>query len=86
MKKQNEDFAVAHEQRILAKSHPLTARRKDGLVHFGWTGERDAPLGQGWGAAWQCPDCGRVVLVHIIGRGRDAATRCSASRARSCLR
>jgi hypothetical protein len=71
MKKEQGDFAVANEQRILSKSHPLTARRKDGLLHFGWSGDRAAPLGQGWGAAWQCPDCGRVVLMHVIGRGRE---------------
>lgn len=71
LKKQNEEFAIAEDKRIVAKSRPHTARRKDGLVHFGWSGERDAAVGQGWGAAWQCPDCGRVVVAHIIGRGRE---------------
>ncbi|HEX8237869.1 MAG TPA: hypothetical protein VF600_18155 [Abditibacteriaceae bacterium] len=75
LKKQKEEFSIAEDKRIVSKSRPHTARRKDGLVHFGWSGERDAPIGQGWGAAWQCPDCGRVVVAHIIGRGRERSDK-----------
>jgi hypothetical protein len=64
LKKQKEEFSIAEDKRIVSKSRPHTARRKDGLVHFGWSGERDAPVGQGWGATWQCPTATRRGGAH----------------------
>jgi hypothetical protein len=47
-------------------------KRKAQLVNFGWIGEHDdVPDGQGWGVAWECSDCGRVVVAHLIGRGLE---------------
>ncbi|MBV9866322.1 MAG: hypothetical protein JO316_13300 [Abitibacteriaceae bacterium] len=67
-KKRGEAFQLADNPRLLSKAR----KRKAQLENFGWVGERgDVLLGQGWGVAWQCADCGRVVVAHLIGRGLE---------------
>lgn len=67
-KKKQQHFQAADHPHLVAK----TRKRKGQLVNFGWTGESgDVPAGHGWGVAWQCGECGRVVLAHIIGRGLE---------------
>ncbi len=70
-KKRKSRFVPEDKARVVAKSR----KRKDQLTSFGWTGERDEPNGQGWGVAWHCPDCGRVVVGHVIGRGSEKPDR-----------
>ncbi len=70
-KKQKTRFAPEEKSRVVSKSR----KRKEQLTSFGWTGERDEIAGQGWGVAWQCPDCKRVVVGHIIGRGQEKPER-----------
>lgn len=70
-KKNKQKFEAAKDPRLISRSR----KRKTQLVCFGWTGERDAPAGQGWGVSWQCADCGRVIVAQIIGRGRERPER-----------
>ncbi len=70
-KKRKSRFAPEEKVRVVSKSR----KRKNQLTSFGWTGEREEIAGQGWGVAWQCPDCGRVVVGHVIGRGREKPER-----------
>lgn len=67
-KKKGEAFQLVENPHLLSKSRMSKAQ----LVNFGWVGERGASLaGQGWGTAWQCAACGRVVVAHLIGRGLE---------------
>lgn len=70
-KKRRVRFVAEEKARILSKSRT----RKAQLANFGWTGERDEIAGQGWGMAWQCAECGRVVVAHLIGRGAERPER-----------
>lgn len=46
------------------------------LTNFGWLGERGDPAAnQGWGVAWECPECKRVVVAHVLGRGHEKRDR-----------
>jgi hypothetical protein len=45
------------------------------VTNFGWTGEREEAAGQGWGVSWQCPDCRRVVVGHVLGVAASGPTR-----------
>lgn len=56
--------------------HPdlLSRRRKEReqATTFGWSGHSSDPLAtQGWGASWQCSQCGRVLVAHLIGRSHE---------------
>lgn len=48
-------------------------KRKAQLQSFGWRGDVQAApnASQGYGVAWQCDECGRVLLAHILGRGQE---------------
>ena len=70
-KKSKTRFVAEPKARVVSRSR----KRKDQVTNFGWNGERDEPLGQGWGVSWQCPDCGRVVVGHVIGRGSEKPER-----------
>ena len=48
-------------------------RNRPQLVNFGWIGEPDdATASQGWGSAWECGQCQRVVVAHVVGRRGEA--------------
>jgi hypothetical protein len=67
-KKKKQAFQVANHPHIVAASR----KNKAQLVNFGWTGDNDEPLAaHGWGTAWRCPECKRVVVAHLIGRARE---------------
>ncbi|MDQ3812654.1 MAG: hypothetical protein M3347_01730, partial [Armatimonadota bacterium] len=67
-KKKRRRFQAADHPHLVAKSR----KRKAQIVSFGWTGEREDVLdGQGWGVAWRCEECGRIVVAHVIGRGLE---------------
>jgi hypothetical protein len=70
-KKRKSRFVPEEKVRVVSKSR----KRKNQLTSFGWTGEREDIAGQGWGVSWQCPDCGRVLVGHLIGRGRERPER-----------
>ena len=66
-KKRGAAFEVAPTPRLVSKSR----KRKAQLVQFGWVGEREEPTAHGWGVAWHCAECGRVVVGHMMGRGGE---------------
>jgi len=66
-RKKKEKFEIEDGAKIVAK----TRKRKAQLVNFAWTGERANLIGQGCGVAWQCGECGRIVVAHIMGRGTE---------------
>ena len=71
-KKKQRDFEAADHPHIVSKSR----KRKAQLVNYGWSGDaEDSINGQGWGVAWHCGDCGRVVVAHVIGRGHEPADK-----------
>lgn len=67
-KKKKRAFHAADHPAIVAKSR----KPKVQLVNFGWTGDDSQPMAShGWGTAWQCADCGRIVVAHLIGRASE---------------
>ena len=66
LKKQKHSFEEVPNLQLLSK----TKKRKAQLASFGWKSD-GATLGQGYGIAWQCEKCGRVVVAQIIGRGGE---------------
>jgi hypothetical protein len=65
------EFEIVNGVRLVSKS----SKRKAQLVNFGWKGDRDEPVSQGWGVGWKCDDCGRVVVAHMMGRGNESADK-----------
>ena len=70
-RKRREPFERAEKPLVVAKSR----KRKDRLTNFGWIGEPSSFAAQSWGVSWQCPDCKRVVVAHILGRGEEKPER-----------
>ena len=71
-KKQKADFRVADHPDILPRKNPHRTQ----LFNFGWTGHSTDPLAnQGWGAAWQCDHCGRVIVAHLVGRQNESTAK-----------
>jgi hypothetical protein len=66
-KKRGAAFAIAAPPKLVSKAR----KRKAQLVQFGWQGEQTEPTAHGWGVAWHCTDCGRVVVGHMMGRGGE---------------
>lgn len=71
-KKKRQRFEAADHPHIVAKSR----KRKAQLVNYGWSGDSAESINaQGWGVAWHCADCKRVVVAHVIGRGHEPAAK-----------
>jgi hypothetical protein len=67
-KKKKRSFNQASHPPIVQKSRKPKAQ----LVNFGWTSDNAEPLAaHGWGTAWQCKTCGRVVVAHLLGRATE---------------
>jgi hypothetical protein len=67
-KKEKLPFQAANHPHIVSKSR----KQKAQLVNFGWTGDDSEPLvAHGWGTAWHCSTCNRVVFAHLMGRGKE---------------
>lgn len=67
-KKKKREFRPAQHPSIVQKSK----KQKAQLVNFGWTSDNSEPLAaHGWGTTWQCEQCGRVVVAHLIGRASE---------------
>ena len=67
-KKQKRPFQAADHPAIVPKNRKPKAQ----LVNFGWTSDDSEPLAaHGWGTAWRCGDCGRVVVAHLFGRAGE---------------
>ena len=67
-KKQKRPFQAADHPAIVPKNRKAKAQ----LVNFGWTSDNSEPLAaHGWGTAWRCADCGRVVVAHLFGRAGE---------------
>lgn len=70
--KKKEKFTLATNPMVLDANHG----GREEMVNFGWSGEPGAVLaGQGWGVSWRCGECGRVVVAHLLGRGREKPDR-----------
>lgn len=68
-KKKKKAFRRADHPHLVDKK----GRNRPQLVNFGWIGEADDPTAsQGWGSAWECGQCGRVVVAHVVGRRGEA--------------
>ena len=70
-KKRHEPFERQEKPLVVAKSR----KRKDRVTNFGWIGDTSSLAAQSWGVSWQCPDCKRVVVAHILGRGDEKPER-----------
>lgn len=66
LKKKKHSFEEVPNLQLLAKAK----KRKAQLASFGWKSD-GATLGQGYGVAWQCEKCRRVVVAQTIGRGGE---------------
>ena len=66
LKKKKHSFEEVPNLQLLSKAK----KRKSQLASFGWKSD-GATLGQGYGVAWQCEKCGRVVVAQTIGRGSE---------------
>ena len=56
----------------------LVSRHKKGknrLVSFGWTSDTKGDAPCGYGVAWSCPHCERVVVAHLLGQNHEAPRR-----------
>lgn len=70
-KKRGENFERQEKPLVVAKSR----KRKERVTNFGWIGDASSMAAQSWGVSWQCPDCKRVVVAHILGRGDEKPER-----------
>lgn len=69
-KKKKQNFSLANNPPIVLK----TRQKKEQLINFGWKGDSKDPMAaHGWGVGWHCAECGRVVVAHMIGRGRETS-------------
>jgi hypothetical protein len=67
-----------HKFQLVAEPRLVNAdiKGKKQLTNFGWLGERGDPsANQGWGVAWECPHCSRIVVAHVLGRGHEKRDR-----------
>jgi hypothetical protein len=71
-KKKHQQFEAIEQPHLVSKSR----KRKAQLVNYGWTGDPGESInGQGWGVAWHCSDCSRVIVAHVIGRAAEPADK-----------
>ena len=71
-KKKKEPFKAISNPHVLKGVRPDKVK----IVNFGWSGRGDSPIaGQGYGVAWECSTCGRVVVGHVMARGRERAEK-----------
>ncbi len=69
-KKKKQPFSLANNPPIVLK----TRQKKEQLINFGWKGDSKDPMAaHGWGVGWHCAECGRVVVAHMVGRGRETS-------------
>ena len=48
---------------------------KNGVVSFGWTSDTTGAASSGYGVAWECQACKRVVVAHLLGQNHEAPRR-----------
>jgi hypothetical protein len=71
-KKKKQEFRVADHPNLVTKK----GAQRTQLVNFGWIGEKGDPVAsQGWGVAWECAHCDRIVVAHVVGRGNEASSK-----------
>jgi hypothetical protein len=77
--KQLEKNAKKNKTAFTAVSNPQVVskhrKKKDQVTSFGWIGEPDAPASCGYGAAWTCPDCGRIIFTHLLGQKNEKSEK-----------
>ena len=66
-KKRGAKFQVDTPPKLVSKGR----KRKAQLVQFAWIGEREEHAAHGCGVAWQCEECGRVLVGHMTGDGAE---------------
>ena len=71
-KRKKQPFELVKNPLIVAK----TRKQKEQLINFGWKGDPQDPMAaHGWGTGWHCAECGRVVVAHLVGRGRETPAK-----------
>lgn len=66
-KKRDAAFKISDAPKLVSKAR----KRKAQLVQFAWSGDREEAASHGCGVAWQCADCGRVLVGHMTGGGGE---------------
>lgn len=66
-KKRGTEFQVDAPPKLVSK----TRKRKAQIVQFAWIGDREEHAAHGCGLAWHCEDCGRVLVAHMTGGGKE---------------
>jgi hypothetical protein len=71
-KKKKQEFRVADNPNVLKNKHA----HREQVVNFGWIGDPGDPVAsQGWGTAWECTHCKRVIVAHVVGRGSEKSSK-----------
>ena len=63
-KKRKSEIAALENLHFVSKHK----RGKEQIQNFGWRGDAQSPASCGFGVAWHCPTCERVVFAHLLGQ------------------
>lgn len=70
-KKRKVAFELLPEVRLLGKNR----KRKNQITNFAWSSDPKELASSGFGVAWHCPTCKRVLFAHVMGRKNEKPAR-----------
>ena len=70
-KKEKRPFTSLGDLNLVSKHK----KGKNRLVSFGWTSDTAGVASSGFGVAWECENCKRVVVAHLLGQNHEAPRR-----------
>ena len=70
-KKQKRPFTSSGDLNLVSRHK----KGKNRLVSFGWTSDTNGAAPCGYGVAWSCEHCKRVVVAHLLGQNHEAPRR-----------
>lgn len=70
-KKEKRPFTSVGDAHLVSKHK----KGKNRTVSFGWTSDNSGDAPCGYGVAWSCPHCNRVVVAHLLGQNHEAPRR-----------
>jgi len=70
-KKEKRPFESLGDLNLVSKHK----KGKNRTVSFGWTSDGSGDASCGFGVAWSCPECERVVVAHLLGQSHEAPRR-----------
>jgi len=70
-KKEKRPFTSLGDLSLVSKHK----KGKNRATSFGWTSDNSGDAPCGYGVAWSCPDCKRVVVAHLLGQNHEAPKR-----------